>query len=256
MTRRATRRADAVPAAVRPRDDGIRNGGWLTSRKRNSGAPDRSRTCDLWLRKPTLYPTELRAHESESYRAGRTSVQPRFRGGASHGTMLRFSGGDRRERAGKPPTALVRHATARRTRTRTRNAMHEPDQHVSPIKNWKQLVVVVVLAFVVPIAIIVLLTQYVTNAPKGAAEDESAVLSRIKPVGEVQLAVASGPKGQLSGEQVYNQVCKPCHEAGLAGAPKVGDKPAWAKVIAQGLVTTVDHAVKGIRAMPPKGGNP
>src|SRR5512134_1569410 len=106
------------------------------------GAPDRSRTCDLWLRKPTLYPTELRAHESESYRAGRTSVQPRFRGGASHGTMLRFSGGDRRERAGKPPTALVRHASARRTRTWTRNAMHEPDQHVSPIKNWKQLVVV------------------------------------------------------------------------------------------------------------------
>lgn len=134
--------------------------------------------------------------------------------------------------------------------------MHEPDQHVSPIKNWKQLVVVVVLAFVVPITIIVLLTQYVTNAPMGVAEDESAVLSRIKPVGEVQLAIASGPKGQLTGEQVYDQVCKTCHEAGLAGAPKVGDKPAWSKVIAQGLVTTVDHAVKGIRAMPPKGGNP
>jgi cytochrome c5 len=134
--------------------------------------------------------------------------------------------------------------------------MHEPDQHVSPIKNWKQLVVIVVLAFVVPITIIVLLSQYVTNAPKGAAEDQSAILNRIKPVGEVQLAVSTGPKGALSGEQVYGQVCKTCHEAGLAGAPKVGDKGAWAKVIAQGLVTTVDHAVKGIRAMPPKGGNP
>jgi cytochrome c5 len=55
---------------------------------------------------------------------------------------------------------------------------------------------------------------------------------------------------------VYGQVCKTCHEAGLAGAPKVGDKGAWAKVVAQGLGTTVDHAVKGIRAMPPKGGNP
>lgn len=134
--------------------------------------------------------------------------------------------------------------------------MHEPDQHVSPIKNWKQLVVIVVLAFVVPITIIVLLTQYVTNAPKGDAEDESAILSRIKPIGEVLLAAPTGPKGQLGGEQVYNQVCKTCHETGLAGAPKVGDKGAWAKVIAQGLVTTVDHAVKGIRAMPPKGGNP
>ena len=34
--------------------------------------------------------------------------------------------------------------------------MHEPDQHVSPIKNWKQLVVVVVLAFVVPIVVIII----------------------------------------------------------------------------------------------------
>ena len=70
------------------------------------------------------------------------------------------------------------------------------------------------------------------------------------------LALPSGPKGQLSGEQVYSQVCKTCHEGGLAGAPKVGDKAAWAKVIAQGLAPTVDHAIKGIRAMPPKGGNP
>ncbi len=134
--------------------------------------------------------------------------------------------------------------------------MHEPDQHVSPIRNWKQLVVVVVLAFVVPIVVIVILSQYVTGTAKGRNEDDNAVLNRIKPVGEVQLALASGPKGQLGGEQVYNQVCKTCHEAGLAGAPKVGDKTAWGKIIAQGLTPTVEHAIKGIRAMPPKGGNP
>ena len=134
--------------------------------------------------------------------------------------------------------------------------MHEPDQHVSPIKNWKQLVVVVVLAFVVPIVVIVILSQYVTGGPKGASHDDNAVLARIKPIGDVQLAVASGPKGQATGEQVYGQICKTCHEGGLAGAPKVGDKAAWGKIIAQGLTPTVDHAVKGIRAMPPKGGNP
>ena len=134
--------------------------------------------------------------------------------------------------------------------------MHEPDQHVSPIKNWKQLVVVVALAFIVPITVIILLSQFVTDHPVDAGQDDSAVLNRIKPVGDVVLAAASGPKGQLTGEQVYGQVCKTCHEGGLAGAPKVGDKTAWAKVIAQGLATTVDHAVKGIRAMPPKGGNP
>ena len=42
-----------------------------------NGAPDRSRTCDLWLRKPTLYPTELRARGLGFYRARRTSVQRR-----------------------------------------------------------------------------------------------------------------------------------------------------------------------------------
>jgi len=134
--------------------------------------------------------------------------------------------------------------------------MHEPDQHVSPIKNWKQLVVVVVLAFVVPIAVIIMLSQYITGSPKVAVESENAVLNRIRPVGEVQLVAASAPRGQLTGEQVYGQVCKTCHEGGLAGAPKFGDKAAWGKVIAQGLAPTVDHAVKGIRAMPPKGGNP
>ena len=40
------------------------------------GAPDRSRTCDLWLRKPTLYPTELRAHGRRFYRAIRNNVHP------------------------------------------------------------------------------------------------------------------------------------------------------------------------------------
>jgi len=134
--------------------------------------------------------------------------------------------------------------------------MHEPDQHVSPIKNWKQLVVVVVLAFVVPIALAILISQWVTSGTRGMHEDDSAILARIQPVGQVQLAVAGGAKGQLSGEQVYGQVCKTCHEAGLMNAPKFRDQAAWAKIIAQGQAVATDHAIKGLRAMPPKGGNP
>jgi len=134
--------------------------------------------------------------------------------------------------------------------------MHEHDEHVSPIKNWTRPVTTIGLLLVATIAVLVLLTQMVTDTPNVAKDDETAVLSRIKPVGEVQLAVASGPKGQLSGEQVYTQACKTCHESGLAGAAKVGDKAAWVKIIAQGLTPAVDHAIKGIRAMPAKGGNP
>ena len=130
------------------------------------------------------------------------------------------------------------------------------DQHESPIKNWKQLVIVVALAFVVPIALIVLLSQIVTGGPKGKSENDTDVISRIKPVGQVVIAAPAGPKGALTGEQVYQQVCKTCHEGGLAGAHKVGDQAAWAKVIAQGEKLTVEHAIKGIRAMPAKGGNP
>jgi len=61
--------------------------------------------------------------------------------------------------------------------------------HVSPIKNWQQLVVVVVLAFVVPIAVIALLSQYVTDVSAPADVD---VASRIKPVGEVVVEPAGG----------------------------------------------------------------
>lgn len=130
------------------------------------------------------------------------------------------------------------------------------EEHSSPIKNWKQLVVVVVLAFVVPITVISILASLVVGSHGGGEESESAVLARIQPVGNVTLAKASGPRGQLTGEQVYQQVCKTCHEAGLAGAHKLGDKGAWAKVIAQGEKVTFEHATNGIRAMPPKGGNP
>jgi cytochrome c5 len=134
--------------------------------------------------------------------------------------------------------------------------MQTHDQHSSPIKNWKQLVVVVALAFAIPIAVIGLITQLVTGGGHRASGDDHGTIDRIKPIGEVVLAAASGPKGQLSGEQVYNQVCKTCHEAGLAGAPKVGDAAAWAPRIKQGDKTLLAHAVDGIRAMPPKGGNP
>ena len=44
-----------------------------------------------------------------------------------------------------------------------------------------------------------------------------------------------------------------CHTTGAAGAPKVGDKAAWAPRIAQGVNVLVQHAMSGIRAMPPKG---
>jgi len=54
---------------------------------------------------------------------------------------------------------------------------------------------------------------------------------------------------------VYAQVCSTCHAAGIAGAPKVGDKAAWAPRVAQGIDTLTASAIKGKGAMPPRGGS-
>ncbi len=129
------------------------------------------------------------------------------------------------------------------------------EEHSSPIKTPKQLIIVVLLAFIVPIALAAFISQLVTSGEHGIHENADAVLARIQPVGTVVLAEATGPKGMMTGEQVYNTTCKTCHETGLAGAPKVGDPAAWGKVIAQGEATTFNHAIAGLRAMPPRGGN-
>jgi cytochrome c5 len=137
--------------------------------------------------------------------------------------------------------------------------MKESDPHSSPIKSPKQLIIVVVLAFVVPIVVIVLLTQLVTGGWQGSHEDDKQILSRIKAVGTVVIGEPSAPKGNLAGDAVYGQVCKTCHDAGLAGAPKIGDKNAWGPRIGQGQPSVIQHAINGFQGktgvMPPKGGN-
>ncbi len=59
-----------------------------------------------------------------------------------------------------------------------------------------------------------------------------------------------------SGEQIYRQTCAACHDSGAAGAPKIGDVKAWAPRIKEGKRMQVRMAIKGIRGMPPRGGNP
>jgi cytochrome c5 len=128
------------------------------------------------------------------------------------------------------------------------------EEHENFIKTPKQLVIIVVLAFVVPVVAILLLSQLmITDKRPRAGESPAMLAERVKPIGELAIA---GPKVLLTGDKLYESLCKTCHEAGLAGAPKFGDATAWAKVIAQGQATTVQHAITGIRAMPPKGGNP
>lgn len=142
------------------------------------------------------------------------------------------------------------------------NEQHS-EETSSFIKTPQQLVTVVVLAFVVPVALIVMLASLVLSESKydatHPAMSDEAVARRIKPVGDVRLAGAPGPgaaKGAKSGEEVYKQVCAACHGSGALNAPKTGDKAAWAPLIKVGLDELTKDAINGIRQMPARGGNP
>ncbi len=87
---------------------------------------------------------------------------------------------------------------------------------------------------------------------------------RIQPVATVNTGkvpapaaktAAAGGVAQANGQQIYQQVCAACHDSGAAGAPKSGDKGAWAARIKKGKDTLYQSALNGIGAMPPKGGN-
>jgi len=103
----------------------------------------------------------------------------------------------------------------------------------------------------------------------------AAVAERIQPVGAVTVASAADSSSTASkivdtlipaasadtgkGKSVYDTTCFACHGTGVAGAPKLGDKAAWADRIAKGADTLHKHAIEGFQGksgvMPPKGGN-
>jgi len=131
------------------------------------------------------------------------------------------------------------------------------DSHQSLIKTPRQLVIVLVLAFVVPIVLIVLLSQLATSgriADKKAMSPEE-IAARIRPVAEVAVAGGGGGAKQLkTGEQVFQSACTACHSTGVAKAPKFGNKADWAPRIRAGQKALVQVALKGEGAMPPRGG--
>ena len=119
------------------------------------------------------------------------------------------------------------------------------------------------------------------HAPKETNPNASAaVADRIAPAGAVyagntgraamQAAADAAAKaaasqvaygGTTDGKTIFDNLCTSCHTAGVAGAPKVGNKAMWAPRIAEGLDTLVKHAIEGYHGpdgnyMPAKGGYP
>ncbi|MCD6680574.1 MAG: c-type cytochrome [Burkholderiaceae bacterium] len=186
------------------------------------------------------------------------------------------------------------------------------DDHQSFINTPRQLIVVVVLSFLVPIVVITLIATYVqTTKRTGTGADAmtaEAIARRLQPIGRLEVEAAAGAQGSApaatggaapaaapaaataapapaaaapaptaaastpaaggaasqqaaggadlaAGEKIYKATCGVCHETGVAGAPKHGDKAAWKPRLEQGVAVLDKHAIEGIRAMPPRGGN-
>lgn len=141
------------------------------------------------------------------------------------------------------------------------------EEHGALVKTPKQLIFVCVLALVIPVAIALLGSQLLSGSKHiDRTEPKRLAEQRIKPVGELVKFDGAPPPAAAaasviavvakakSGEEVYNGACVACHGAGIAGAPKTGDKSLWSARVAQGVNVLYEHAIKGYKGMPAKGG--
>ena len=90
----------------------------------------------------------------------------------------------------------------------------------------------------------------VAAAPAPAEAKPAAPVAVVVAAAAVSVAAAANAAPAL-----YTQVCSACHAGGIAGAPKFGDKAAWAPRLAQGIDGLTASAIKGKNAMPPRGGS-
>lgn len=94
-------------------------------------------------------------------------------------------------------------------------------------------------------------------APATQAAPAAAPAAAVAPAAPVVVAAAAPAAASRAavGEALYKQACLACHASGVAGAPKLGDKAAWAPRIQSGLDVLTASVIKGKNAMPPKGGS-
>jgi len=89
---------------------------------------------------------------------------------------------------------------------------------------------------------------------------DSALLERIKPIGEVRIdssmaatSSESSEKAERSGEEIYKANCQGCHSSGVMGAPKYASLEDWAARIDLGLEKLTSSAIAGKGGMPARG---
>lgn len=96
----------------------------------------------------------------------------------------------------------------------------------------------------------------------GQVSREEAIEKRIMPVARAHITQSVGEKAEMKKvvkaakfdvQAKYKTVCAACHATGAAGAPKVGDKDAWAKFLREDIEVVYYKAIHGNKGMPPRG---
>jgi cytochrome c5 len=117
------------------------------------------------------------------------------------------------------------------------------------------------------LSLLLLLLLAACDKPKPAPLPPQSVASEYAPVEAPPVEATATPEAGSTklaqsddkGKKVYDTTCVACHAAGVAGAPKFGDKALWAPRIAQGIDKLYANSIKGFQGktgvMPPKGGN-
>ena len=126
----------------------------------------------------------------------------------------------------------------------------------------QEIIISVIAGLLAPLLAIFLVVQLIRGIQEKQVDVDTSeaanktVVERIKPFATLVALDASAPRVEQSGEQVYTAVCAACHTPGALGAPKLNAKGDWAARLGLGFDTLTKHAIEGIRAMPPRGGNP
>lgn len=90
-------------------------------------------------------------------------------------------------------------------------------------------------------------------APEPTAEPEATEVP-VEETTEATSDTAAEPEvlAADAGKQLYETQCKACHEGGLLGAPKFGNKAEWEPHLAKDIETLHMHSAKGFNKMPPQ----
>ena len=135
---------------------------------------------------------------------------------------------------------------------------HDDAEHESGIKTPKQLITVIAASIIVPVLVIIMLTQFVSldnkKSPGSEAYAASSVAARIAPVASDAVFDATAVVIPKTGQQVFEAQCTNCHKDGLLGSPKFGDASAWAPRIVKGYEALLQSALHGKGNMTAQGG--